>query len=77
LQSWIDINHRAWDRPRRVYVGHFKCNLGTIRHDYPNLNRWCKNLYWNYDAFKSTTNFDHIKVRPSFPRRVCPEELAC
>ncbi|GAA5963296.1 hypothetical protein JCM8115_000966 [Rhodotorula mucilaginosa] len=44
-----------------VYVGHFKCNLGTIRHDYPNLNRWCKNLYWNYDAFKSTTNFDHIK----------------
>ncbi|KAF8591298.1 glutathione S-transferase [Ramaria rubella] len=45
-----------------VYHGHFKCNLRTIRGGYPNLNRWCKNLYWNSDAFKSTTNFNHIKV---------------
>jgi len=45
-----------------VYVGHFKCNVGTIRHDYPNLNRWMKNLYWKNDAFKSTTQFDHIKI---------------
>jgi len=21
-----------------------------------------KNLYWNYPAFKETTNFEHIKV---------------
>lgn len=60
-----------------MYHGHFKCNLGSIRHDYPNLNRWCKNLYWNYDAFKSTTDFDHIKVRLFFAsdardRRACP-----
>lgn len=44
-----------------VYVGHFKCNIGTIRHDYPNLNRWLKNLYWNNAAFKDTTDFEHIK----------------
>ncbi|GAA5959666.1 hypothetical protein JCM3765_007233 [Sporobolomyces pararoseus] len=45
-----------------VYVSHFKCNLGTIRHDYPNLNRWMKNLYHNHPAFKETTNFEHIKM---------------
>lgn len=45
-----------------VYHGHFKCNLGSIRHDYPNINRWLKNLYWNYPAFKDTTNFEHIKT---------------
>ena len=28
-----------------VYVQHFKCNLGTIRHNYPILNEWMKNLY--------------------------------
>ena len=44
-----------------VYTGHFKCS-GTIRHDYPELNRWLKNLYWNEPAFKDTTDFDHIKV---------------
>ncbi|KZV89057.1 hypothetical protein EXIGLDRAFT_838786 [Exidia glandulosa HHB12029] len=45
-----------------VYVGHFKCNLRTIRDGYPELNRWMKNLYWNNNAFQSTTNFDHIKT---------------
>ncbi len=30
-----------------IYVQHFKCNLGTIRHDYPQLNNWLRNLYWN------------------------------
>jgi len=45
-----------------TYVSHFRCNLGTIRHNYPNLNRWMKNLYWNYPAFKETTNFEHIKM---------------
>ncbi|AAW46186.1 hypothetical protein CNBK1250 [Cryptococcus deneoformans B-3501A] len=44
-----------------VYYSHFKCNTGLIRHDYPHINRWLKNLYWNYPAFKDTTNFDHIK----------------
>lgn len=44
-----------------VYVGHFKCNLGTIRANYPNLHKWLRQLYWNNEAFKSTTNFEHIK----------------
>lgn len=33
----------------------------AVRHDYPEINRWLKNLYWNYPAFKSTTDFAHIK----------------
>lgn len=41
-----------------VYYVHFKTNWGQIRHDYPHLNRWLKNLYWNYPAFKDTTHFD-------------------
>ncbi|KAK4939869.1 hypothetical protein LTR10_019937 [Elasticomyces elasticus] len=44
-----------------VYVQHFKCNLGAIRHDYPQLNNYLKNLYWNVRGFKETTNFKHIK----------------
>jgi glutathionyl-hydroquinone reductase len=38
-----------------------RCNLKMIRHDYPNIHRWLRSLYWNYPAFKDTTNFDHIK----------------
>lgn len=44
-----------------VYVQHFKTNLGTIRHDYPVLNNWLKNLYHNVEGFKETTDFQHIK----------------
>lgn len=44
-----------------VYVQHFKCNLGTVRHDYPQVNNWLKNLYWNVPAFRQTTDFKHIK----------------
>jgi len=45
-----------------VYHGHFKCNYRTIRDGYPFIHKWLQNLYWNYPAFKSTTNFEHIKV---------------
>lgn len=45
-----------------VYVQHFKCNFTTIREGYPYINLWLKNLYWNHDAFKLTTDFDHIKL---------------
>lgn len=44
-----------------VYHQHFKCNIKMIRHDYPHINKYTRNLYWNNDAFKSTTNFEHIK----------------
>jgi len=45
-----------------VYVGHFKCNFGTIRNGYPAINTWMKKLYWNNPAFKDSTNFEHIKT---------------
>lgn len=45
-----------------VYVGHFKCNLRTIRGGYPAIDLWQRKLYWNNDAFKSSTDFDHIKT---------------
>lgn len=48
-----------------VYVQHFKCNLGTIRHDYPHMHEWMKNLYWNVKGFKETTDFRHIKENVS------------
>jgi len=44
-----------------VYVQHFKCNIGTIRHNYPKLNAWMKHLYWQVPGFKETTDFTHIK----------------
>ncbi|KAM0691812.1 hypothetical protein Q7P36_008012 [Cladosporium allicinum] len=44
-----------------VYVQHFKCNIRDIRSGYPNLHRWMRNLYWNHEAFGSTTEFTHIK----------------
>lgn len=48
-----------------VYVQHFKCNLGTIRHDYPVLNKWLTHLYWKVPGFKETTDFRHIKENVS------------
>lgn len=45
-----------------VYVGHFKCNIRTIRNGYPNIHVWVRKLYWNNPAFKDSTNFDHIKT---------------
>ncbi|KAJ5539400.1 hypothetical protein N7513_007732 [Penicillium frequentans] len=44
-----------------VYVQHFKCNLGTIRHDYPVLNNWLKGVYWDVEAAQASTDFKHIK----------------
>nr|AIL25487.1 GSTN-23 [Exophiala pisciphila] len=44
-----------------IYVQHFKCNLGTIRHDYPQLNNWLKHLFWHVKGFRETTDFKHIK----------------
>ncbi|KAI9713169.1 MAG: S-glutathionyl-(chloro)hydroquinone reductase [Bogoriella megaspora] len=44
-----------------VYVQHFKCNWKDIRSGYPALHKWLRNLYWNHDAFKDTTQFEHIK----------------
>ncbi|KAH9941900.1 glutathione S-transferase [Epithele typhae] len=45
-----------------VYVGHFKCNIRTIRDGYPAIDLWMRKLYWKNDAFSSTCNFEHIKT---------------
>lgn len=42
-----------------VYFTHFKCNMRMIK-DFPNLNSYLKRLY-QIDAFRLTTNLDHIK----------------
>jgi len=61
-----------------AYVGLFKCNLRTIRDDYPAIHKWMQKLYWNNDAFGSTTDFDHIKTHYYWsltflnPRNVVP-----
>ena len=44
-----------------VYVQHFKCNIRDIRSGYPHLHLWLRRLYWDNDAFGSTTEFEHIK----------------
>ena len=44
-----------------IYQQHFKLMLRSVRHGYPGLNRWLKNMYWNIPGIKETTNFKHIK----------------
>lgn len=44
-----------------IYQQHFKLMLRSIRHGYPNLHRWLKDMYWNVPGVKETTNFRHIK----------------
>jgi len=62
-----------------VYVGHFKCNIRTIRDGYPAIHTWMQKLYWNNEAFRSSTNFDHIKTHYYWshpfinPTRIIPE----
>jgi glutathionyl-hydroquinone reductase len=45
-----------------VYVQHFKCNLRDIRSGYPAIHRWLRRLYWDWPAFRETTQFEHIKL---------------
>ncbi|KPI39552.1 Glutathione S-transferase omega-like 2 [Cyphellophora attinorum] len=39
-----------------VYVQHFKLQLGTVRHNYPQINNWLKKLYFHVPGFKETTD---------------------
>ncbi|KAI0628529.1 glutathione S-transferase [Trametes polyzona] len=58
-----------------VYVGHFKCNLRTIRYGYPAIHSWLRKLYWNNDAFSSTCRFDHIKNSYYHQKNVNPHQI--
>jgi len=49
-----------------AYYTLFRCNWKMIRHDYPNLHRWLRRLYWEDNeetkgAFKKTTYFQSYK----------------
>ena len=44
-----------------IYQQHFKLMIRSIRHGYPKLNSWLKNMYWNVPGVRETTNFKHIK----------------
>jgi glutathionyl-hydroquinone reductase len=46
-----------------VYVQHFKTNIRDIRSGYPAIHKWLRHLYWNHDAFKDTTQFEHVSGR--------------
>ena len=43
--------------------------FSAVRHDYPALNRWLKNLYWNNAAFKDTTDFETSKEHYYFSHK--------
>lgn len=46
-----------------AYKDGFRCNIGSIRHDYPALNRWLRMLYWGEDdSFRKWSNFTHVIV---------------
>ncbi|KAH9923740.1 glutathione S-transferase [Epithele typhae] len=46
-----------------AYYTLFKCNLRSIRHDYPAIHLWLRKLYWgDKPAFRETSNYDHIKA---------------
>lgn len=41
----------------------FKCNIKMIRHDYPHLHRWLRNLYWNGpEIFHTSVRFDEVGI---------------
>lgn len=50
-----------------AYYVIFKCNLKMIRHDYPEIDKWYRRIYWdqgpetNGGTFKETTFFDVYK----------------
>lgn len=53
-----------------AYYTLFKCNLKTIRADYPRIHDWVRRLYWSDGpetgggVFKQTTHFDIVSVHP-------------
>lgn len=65
-----------------AYVPIFQCNIRDIRHGYPRLSRWLRNLYWdesdrtNGGVFKKTVYFGQCAVSYfSFSSPVEPSSL--
>ncbi len=63
-----------------AYYSIFMCNLKMIRHDYPRLSLWLRNLYWNGgrtlngSAFQDTVDFYIVCL---FANRPFTFELTC
>ncbi|KAF9456364.1 glutathione S-transferase [Collybia nuda] len=57
---------RLWATAIRFDVvyfgGAFRCNVRRIRDGYPAIHLWMRKLYWENEAFKAVTRFDHIKI---------------
>lgn len=53
-----------------AYHTTFKCNLKMIRYDYPALDKWLRECYWNNEAFKNTTYFECFKRGYAIARRM-------
>jgi putative glutathione S-transferase len=51
-----------------AYHNIFKCNLKMIRHDYPNIDKWYRNIYYDDGeetrggAFRKATHWDAVSV---------------
>jgi len=43
-----------------VYITHFKCNLGTIANNFPNILTWMRRIY-QIPGVKETCDLEHIK----------------
>jgi glutathionyl-hydroquinone reductase len=61
-----------------VYVQHFKCNIRDVRSGYPAIHRWLRYCYWEVDAFRDTTVFEHIKKHYMMSHRMInPYGIVC
>jgi putative glutathione S-transferase len=44
-----------------AYHSIFRCNLRMIRHDYPNIHKWLRTLYWKGPTvFQSSVKFETV-----------------
>ena len=56
------VTSERFDTTTRTSTGRL---YSLVEYEFRNhfcASRWMKNLYWKNDAFKSTTDFDHIKT---------------
>ncbi|CAG8546534.1 15818_t:CDS:10 [Dentiscutata erythropus] len=61
--TFTEADIRLWTTIVRfdpVYHTHFKTNLKTIKHDYPNILRWARQIY-KIPKVADTVNMTHIK----------------
>jgi putative glutathione S-transferase len=63
-EKFTEADIRLWTTIIRfdpVYYGHFKCNMTSIEHGYPNIWKWARRIYQMDQNIRQTVNMDHIK----------------